>query len=294
VRNLVIAPAGERSLHHRWMGDPATRSYDVWLLCYEDASLASFTADPVRTFDARGTMKWPGISRVLQARAPEVAGYDAVWFPDDDLAIDAPEVERLFATFHALDLWLAQPALADGSYFSAALTLRCAAFVARFTNFVEVMAPILSREALRRLAPTFGESISGWGLDRIWPVLLGEPRDRVAVIDAVSLVHTHPVESGSWYAALAERPRDEADRLCARYGVPLPFAFRQYGGIPAEAGPRRDAIVPAGGAFLWRLVRGAPPSQRLRGWFWRRQWRSVRAGARALGASGPPRARPVP
>ena len=33
-RALVFCRAGEGSLHRAWMGDPATRSYDVWLDCY--------------------------------------------------------------------------------------------------------------------------------------------------------------------------------------------------------------------------------------------------------------------
>lgn len=282
MRNLVIAPAGAKSLHRGWMGDPERRSYDVWLNCYEEASLAAFAADPVRTFDARNTMKWPGIARLLEANAAEAARYDAIWFPDDDLALGPADVERLFEVFHALGLSLAQPALADGSYFSAALTLRCPAFVARYTNFAEVMAPILSRDAVARFKESMAESSSGWGLDWIWPHLLGDPTDRIAVVDAVEVLHTKPVAGGAWYQALAERPGDEARRLSAKYGVPLPFAFRQYGGIPAEAGLRRDAVLPAGPAFLWRLVRHGPRSQRLRGWFWRRQWRSVVAGRRAL------------
>jgi len=264
------------------MGDPERRSYDVWLACHEDAALAAFAGDPAEVLDSRGTRKWPGIARLLEARAAEVARYDAIWFPDDDLALGPADVERLFEVFHALGLSLAQPALADGSYFSAAVTLACPAFVVRYTNFAESMAPVLSREALARVRGTLAESDSGWGVDWIWPRLLGDPTDRIAIVDAVEVLHTRRVGSGAWYGTLAERPAAEARRLAGRYGVPVPFVFRQYGGIPSGAGLRRDAVLPAGPAFMWRLLRHGPRSQRLRGWFWRRQWRSVVAGRRAL------------
>jgi hypothetical protein len=285
VRNLVIAPAGGRSLHREWMSDPAARSYDVWLQCYEDASLAAFRGDPVRLLDARGTMKWQGMARLLAERRAEVLAHDAVWFPDDDLSLGPAAVERLFEAVHALDLWLAQPALTEDSHVSHPVTLHHRGFTVRFTNFVEVMAPAFSRSALERCMGTFGESISGWGLDRVWPTLLGGPADRIAIVDAVQMRHTKPVAGGAWYAALAEPPHEEAARLQARYGVPIPFTVRQYGGIGVEAGLRRDAPIPAGAAFLWRLVRGAPRSKRWSTGHWRRLWRSVRDGRRASAPS---------
>lgn len=265
------------------MGSPATRSYDVWLQCYEDQGLQAFKQDPVRLLDARGTMKWPGMARLLAAKGEDVRKYDAVWFPDDDVSIDPPRVERLFETFHALDMWLAQPSLGDGSYFSSTVTLHCKTFTVRYTNFVEVMAPLFSREALFRCATIFEESVSGWGLDRIWPHLLGNPRDKIGIVDAVSMLHTLPVGVAGWYSGLQERPLDEAARLCVRHGVPLPFTFRHYGGIPVEAGLDRSTSIPAGVAFLFRLSRGVPRSQRLKGRFWRRQWRSVRTGMAGRG-----------
>lgn len=281
MKNLVLATAGARSLHRQWMGDPAARSYDVWLNCYEPAALEAFRGDPVRLFDARGTMKWPGMARTLEAAGPEVERYDAVWFPDDDVAIDPAGIEALFSHVHALGLALAQPALSDASYFSAALTLRCPGFTVRFTNFVEVMAPVFSRDALARCRATFPRSQSGWGLDWVWPRILGDPADRVGVVDAVEMTHTRPVAQGAWYRALTVKPSDEAGALATEHGVPLPFEFRQYGGVPAEAGQDRGAYLPAGPGFLWRLLAGTPPSQRWKGPFLRRQWRSVRAGRRA-------------
>jgi len=283
VRNLIIAPAGARSLHRRWMGDPARRSYDVWLNGYDDEALARFAGDPVRVFDARRTMKWQMMARHLGERRAEVLAYDAVWFPDDDLAIDAPAVELLFALVHGLGLWLAQPCLGEGSHASHPVTLENRSFTVRFSNFVEVMAPVLSRHGVERCGPTFGDSVSGWGLDRVWPRMLGDPRDRIAVVDAVPMVHTQPVGGGSWYARLPIPPEEEERAVAARRGVTPPFVIRQYGGIPREAGADPAAGLAAGARFLWRIARGAPASQRWKGRFWRRQCRSVRAGRAAAG-----------
>jgi hypothetical protein len=277
MRNLVVAPAGDRSIHREWMGDPRTRSYDVWLNGYDADAGARFAGDPVEIHDARGTMKWPGVGRLLSAREADLARYGAVWFPDDDVSIDTAGVERMFALVHELGLWLAQPSLDPRSYFSHPVTLTNRSFVVRYTNFVEVMAPVFSREALERCRPTFGESVSGWGLDRVWPRVLGDPRDRVGILDAVPMIHTRPVGGGTWYASLPASPLEEEARIAARYGLVPPFRIRQYGGVPAGAAARREAAIPAGAGFLWRVARGAPRSQWTSGRFWRRHWRSVRA-----------------
>ena len=282
MRNLVIAPAGGRSLHREWMGTPGVRSYDVWLNCYESGT--RFDGDPVRILDARGTLKWQGMTRLLAEHGDEVLAYDAVWFPDDDVSIAAAEVDRLFQAFHALDLWLAQPALGDGSYYSHPITLANGSFTARYTNFVEVMAPIFSRSALRACGPSFGGSVSGWGLDRVWPRILGAPRDRIAILDAVPMVHAHPVGGGSWYASLPVPPKEEEARVAARYGLAPPFRIFQFGGVPREAGTRREAAIPSDLRFLWRIARGAPRSQWMNGKFWRRHWKSARGGARSAPA----------
>lgn len=276
-RNLLVARIGDRSLHRGWLGDPAARSYDVWLDCFgEDAG--RWAGDPARLFHRRGLTKWQGLSALLAENPAALDAYEAIWLPDDDLEIDAPGIERLFEAFHGLGLALAQPALRDGSYFSHEWTLESRRLYARFTNFVEVMAPLFSREALRTCVGTFSESVSGWGLDHVWPRLLGDPRDRIAIVDAAAARHTRPIGNGDWYRALGVSPGEESRRLAARYGISLPYRYRQYGGIPREAGPDRSAAI-AGPRFLARLAGGAPATQRLRRRYWSRQLRSAVTGA---------------
>ncbi len=275
-RNLILARVGDASLHRRWLGDPATRSYDVWL-DYYGADVGRYAADPARLLLRRGLTKWQGLAAAL-AENPEAFEYDAVWLPDDDLAVDPAGIERLFDAFHRLDLALAQPALADGSYFVYEVLLESSAFFARFTNFVEVMAPLFSREALRACAGTFTESVSGWGLDLAWPAVLGSPRDRIAVVDAAPVLHTRPIATGDWYKRLPVLPHVERDRVAASHGVKLPYRYRQFGGIPRAAGPDRGATLPPGPSLLLRMAAGAPRSQRFRRRYYARQLRSAVTG----------------
>ena len=71
-------------------------------------------------------------------------------------------------------------------------------------------------------ALSFGESVSGWGLDLLWPHLLGRPLDKIAVLDAAAVVHTRAVGSGLAYRRYKElgmEPSDELRRILRRYGL---------------------------------------------------------------------------
>jgi Protein of unknown function (DUF707) len=264
ARNLVFCRAGERSLHPGWIGDPGTRSYDVWLDCYCDPGV--WAGAPAKVTDGRGTTKWPRVAALLAADPGVFQAYDVVWFPDDDLAIEAPAVERFFSVFLEAKLALAQPALVDGCHWSHELTLAHHAFALRYTNFVEVMAPAFSRDALRACAPTFGESKSGWGLDYAWPRLLGGPMDAVAIVDAAPMVHTRPVGGGGAY--VWPEAEAEARALAERYGYSLPFKYRQFGGAKRRRDGGVGRRVGGGLPFLVRLALAPPTSQRWRARYW--------------------------
>ncbi|HUL58994.1 MAG TPA: DUF707 domain-containing protein [Anaeromyxobacteraceae bacterium] len=275
MRNLVLCRAGAGSLHREWLGDPATRSYDVWLDCFDDDG-GRWVSDPATVSVGRNTTKWPRVSALFRERPDALERYDAFWFPDDDLRVDAGGVERLFELFHALRLQLAQPALAEPSYWSHIVTLANDRFLARFTNFVEVMAPVFSREALRRCLPTFARSISGWGLDYVWPRILGDPHEGIAVLDGAPVVHTRPIGGNRWYEALGVSPQEEQERLMEQHDVALPYLYRQYGGVPA-GGERNRARRSVGLGFALRLLTGAPRPLRVRRYAMR-QVRSVFGG----------------
>jgi hypothetical protein len=270
-RNLVFCRVGDASLHPTWIGDPATRSYDVWLDYYgaDDDRYAADGADFLTV--ARGTRKSPRIGALAREDAGLFA-YDAIWFPDDDLRTGPADVERLFQIAREHELLLAQPALAPGSHFTHLVTLQHRSFRIRFTNFVEIMAPLFSREAFRACAETFAESTSGYGLDLVWPRLLGDPRDRIGIVDAVAVLHTRPVGTSDFYRGLPVPPATENERVAAKYGVDLPFEMKEYGAIS-----RAGARMSPGLRFLAHLAVGAPPARLRRGGYWRRHVRWLRA-----------------
>lgn len=101
-------------------------------------------------------------------------------------------LNRAFDVFSAYGLALAQPSVCRHPYsFSVhGIVYQNEDCLLRYTAFVEIMAPMFSMATLRDVvAPTLVGARTGWGLDFIWPFIMGYPRDRIAVIDDVCFYH---------------------------------------------------------------------------------------------------------
>ncbi|MCE1236230.1 MAG: DUF707 domain-containing protein [Hyphomicrobiales bacterium] len=202
--NLVIIRAGKGSLHRDWARDlaDADRNWDLFVSWYDDA-------DPDPTDDCdylaiqRDVRKFAAFHQIFETR-PDFREYRQVWLPDDDLAVSRSAINHLFEICRRHRLDLAQPALDEASHLTYPITRKDPRFTLRFTNFVEVMCPVFSADALAVCIEGFRSTVSSWGLDLIWPSLLSGV-GRIAIVDDVTVTHTRPV--GGLYdraAAFAE------------------------------------------------------------------------------------------
>ena len=248
-KHLVIVRAGDGSLHPGWTNSVDRRDWDLVVSYYgEDAS--RFRGPGERRIDDRGP-KWTGLHALL-TRERFWREYDYVWLPDDDLAIDQEAVNRLFARSAELGLELAQPALSWRSYYSHLITIRHPSFLARFTDFIEIMAPCFRREFLEVCLPLLGETQSGWGLDWILPLRQSKGALGCAILDDVEMTHTRPVGGPNYAALRGVNAEDEGEALAARHGV-LPSPPQVLAGI--ERSRRRlDGAIPEQAALLQQLL----------------------------------------
>ena len=257
-RNLVIVRGGDGSLHRKWLGEGQRRDFDVFLSYY--GRNPGRLAEEVDYFERRSGPKWPCIAELLRAHSGLVQQYDCVWFPDDDLATNAASIDRMFAFFHAYALCLAQPALTHDSPCTWRTLRQDRRCQLRFNRFVEIMAPMFSREALRVCAPSFDESASGWGLDWLWPELCRSAGlERIAVIDATPVRHTRPCGGELYHLHPELDPRADARRVLHAHGLqhvrrtakysfttrvrecPLPIAQRFFYALRRLNGRRRHS-----------------------------------------------------
>jgi hypothetical protein len=208
---LIICRAGDNSLHKQWIRD-ASRNFDIYISYF--GSIENKYRSDANHYDETKGPKWPILHKIISENAELVQQYDAIWFPDDDLAIDTADINRMFNLFSALQLSLAQPALTTNSHISHHGLMVQDNTLARYVNFIEVMAPIFSKPALQRLGETFAQSHSGWGLDYLWPVLLNY--ENMAILDATPVIHTRPV-GGELYKNNPMNPREDIKKIGTLY-----------------------------------------------------------------------------
>lgn len=189
--NCVISAVGRNSLHRMWLTGEC--NFDLHLVVYDD-SMEEFRGDTEYICHIKG-YKLRVIYRYLEMYPELKERYDYFFFPDDDIQMDAAAINALFEAMRRYRLQIAQPALSM-SYYTWSHTLQDRYCKLRYINFVEMMVPCFSREALRKVLFTFNENETGWGTETHWPVLIDASQRDMAVIDEVSVVHTRPIQSG--------------------------------------------------------------------------------------------------
>ena len=191
-RNCLIVAAGEGSRHREWIQGEC--DFDVHLLVYDD-SVEKWRDDTEHICKLTGyKLK---MTYAYLTRYPEILEqYDYFLLADDDISMTSADVNAIFDAMHRYRLQIGQPSLVD-SYYSWYHTLHDEFCLLRYTNFVEVMIPCFSREALRKVLFTFNENDCGWGTESHWPLLINTNKRDIAIIDEVKVVHTRPVQSGS-------------------------------------------------------------------------------------------------
>jgi hypothetical protein len=221
-RFLVVGRVGDASLHRAWLAGDPQRNWDFLANYYGKRD--DFDPGACEYASRRGVTKFPGAAEIFAAAPFLAAQYEAVMFIDDDVAAPPGRLSRLFERFVALALKLGQAALTPDSPHSHVETLVNPTTAVRYTDFVEVMMPIFRRDALATCLPTFATCISGWGLDWVWPSLVGYHNNEVGFIDELPLTHTKPVDlaEGPFYRhlrSLGVDPWQEMDALLARHGL---------------------------------------------------------------------------
>lgn len=217
------------------------RNFDVAARFYDHPGSNTALAEQAEFVMTGGLSKFHSAS-LFFTQCPAALGYDGYLFVDGDLAFDGARLGDFLAFSHALDLDLAQPAVTRDSFCFWHMAYVQPRFLYRETSFVEVMCPYFSRRALSLTRASFARSISSYGLDLVWPSLVGS--SRIAVVDAFQIRHAETVDlsSGPFYRYLQSRGIDpEADecRMLAEYGV-----------APHRAHSRRGIFRPDGGPTL--------------------------------------------
>ncbi len=201
-RNLVIVRAGDSSLHPQWLAGPGDRNWDL-VVSYFGNDPDIYRDQELVRIDSKGP-KWIPLQKLVEDHPEYLERYDYIWMPDDDLAMSKPDMNRFFDICRDYKLELAQPSLTTDSPMNHPLLINNTASHLRYSNFVEVMAPCFSAACLKRVAPSFSKTQSGWGIDWLWPRLVANRETGIAIVDDVVIRHTRPLGGPNYDAMRAK------------------------------------------------------------------------------------------
>lgn len=230
-RNVVFSSVGDNSRHRLWIEHP-DRNFDLFLYYFGNGG-ANFSID-AELFLARAGTKTENFCHFYRSQPERLASYENVFVVDDDIVVDTTALNRMFDMFDVHDLWLAQPAYTDGSHIRWPITRQDPSSILRFTNFVEVGVMLFRCAQLEKVIEAMALSRSGWGLDMVLSQLLGDPTDRIAILDAVQCTHHHRDDPEMDHVMTREEMQAEGRRLLDRYRQGNWLQPVTYGSIPQE------------------------------------------------------------
>lgn len=220
-KNAVFVPVGKDSLHRQLLKGDA--DFDLHLLIY-DGSYNKFCNDSDFVACDAG-YKMDMTYRYLHRHPELFEKYEYFFLLDDDIVISTEDVNRLFSVMREYQLKIAQPSLVM-SYYTYKHTAFHPFYILRYTNFVEMMMPCFSRDALKAVLPTFEQKIRWCGIEMHWPVLVGSNHKDMAIVDAVSAKHTRPVQSWNSLSQLQQ------ENYLKKHN--LSWSIEMYGGLPLD------------------------------------------------------------
>ncbi|MDR9365613.1 MAG: DUF707 domain-containing protein [Balneolaceae bacterium] len=201
----VISAVGEKSKHPVWISENSR--FDLHLIVYDD-SIDKYDPDTPFIKQSKG-YKYNLIYDYLKENEDFLNHYEYFYMPDDDIIIKPEAIQRLFSYMKRYNLSIAQPALINKFYSYPHTCLKLNSNL-RYTNFVEIMQPCFSREALKKTLFTFKENKSGWGMDFHWGDIVDYKQKNMAIIDDVMSFHSRPVQSKHF---------DELQRYIEKYNL---------------------------------------------------------------------------
>jgi hypothetical protein len=189
-KNLIVLCAGDSSLHNYWHKD-----FDLLINYYGNIE-NKYKKQCKYYFNIKGT-KFNIVSELIKNNRDIFEKYDNFFIPDDDIYFTSKDLIKFFDIFSKYKLYLAQPSILG--WWSLKQSLKVDGLILRYTNWVEMMCPCFSKIGLEKCKESFSNDVSCWGMEFMWNKLLNKPKNKIAIIDDMSVIHTRPIMNGDNY-----------------------------------------------------------------------------------------------
>ena len=242
--NLVFVRVGKNSLHRNWLDPSTQRRWDLQLSQYDDDPDIGQGGDLELSVD-KGT-KWDSIYRYLIANPELLDRYKYIMFMDDDLLITTHALNRFFEICEQHDLMVAQPSIHISGYSNFPVLTQLPGIQLRYATFIECMAPAIRTDYLKAFLPHLKRTVTGWGIDHVWTMIMDNPAYKSAIIDEISMVHTRPHTATSKvykdFAKMGITPKAEMRKFLTPYQG-LPRGMFIYGGLSSDGRHLSDVVI---------------------------------------------------
>ena len=211
---LVISTVGDESLHKEWIKD--SPNFDLVLIYYGNNpnKISQYREDTENLYISKGE-KYHLIKAFIQSNLDFINKYKYIWLPDDDVSISTFNINKFFSISEQYNLLISQPSMKG--YISHEITKPHLNVFLRYTNFVEILAPLFNIDSLILMYKHFDINYSGWGYEYLWNHILGYPKDKIAIIDEIIMEHVRPI--GQDYSRFLIHPWDEMSNLISYYNI---------------------------------------------------------------------------
>ena len=220
TRVLIFVPVGDNCEALSWLKNFPKRSdlnFSI-LLVYYGSNLnfhESFSDPRVSIINDTSPSKFEKFKKYIDAGTITLEDYDLIWLPDDDIRIDEVNILKFFDTVLEHNLEIAQPGCL-GFAMGKQIVRRDLRYALRYSNYVDGMAPLFTQSALNKCLLTFQNCESGRGIDHVWAAMLGNPLDKIAIIDSSLMIHMKP--SGINYSRFSNSIQEQYERVKTLYG----------------------------------------------------------------------------
>jgi hypothetical protein len=192
-KNLLFTSAGDNTVfYENWCNN--NRNYDIWLVYYgdNDENYNKYSKYVDKIWRKKGS-KFQNLYYIYENNRDELMKYERYLITDDDIIISTDDINKLFDISVEYNLWICQASFKSNiSRISHKITEQQENNILRYTNFIEVTCPLITKNCLIKLFNVFEPRLIGWGIDYLFIWANGiDVKDKYAVIDSISCINPY-------------------------------------------------------------------------------------------------------
>jgi hypothetical protein len=195
-KHLIFTSAGDSSNINLWL--EGNTNFDLWI-CYYGDNDCNYEHEATY-FTQRKGGKYQNLHFFIQQSENIFLAYDSILVMDDDIIINTNDINALFQLHSDYGLTLLQPAFDKTGKISHPITARKPFTKMRYTNFVEVTAPVFGAETLVKFMKIYDPTVNATGVDWWFCHIIdsnSNNHDAIAISDEIWCTNPHDLDKSN-------------------------------------------------------------------------------------------------